>query len=60
MNKLSAEVVKIMRAPETRERFATLGVDPVGNTPEEATEFLRNEIAKSGKIVRDANVKVDN
>jgi len=58
--RLSSEVVKIIRSAETRDKFATLGVDPVGNTPEEATEFLRNEIAKSGKIVRDANVKVDN
>ena len=58
--RLSAEVGKMMRSPEVRERFATLGVDPVGNTPEEAAEFLRAEIAKSGKIVRDANVKVDN
>ncbi len=58
--RLAAEVGKMMRSPEVRERFATLGVDPVGNTPEEAAEFLRAEIAKSGKIVRDANVKVDN
>ena len=58
--RLSAEVGKMMRSPEVREKFATLGVDPVGNTPEEAAEFLRTEIAKSGKIVRDANVKVDN
>ena len=60
VGRLSAEVMKIMRSAETREKFANLGVDPVGNTPEEAAEFLRHEIAKSGKIVRDANVKVDN
>ena len=60
VSRLSAEVAKAMRSPDIREKFATLGVEPVGNTPEEATEFLRNEIAKSGKIVRDANVKVDN
>ena len=58
--RLSTEVAKIMRSAEIRERFATLGVDAVGNTPEEASEFLRSEIAKSGKIVRDAGVKVDN
>ena len=58
--RLSAEVGKMMRSADTREKFATLGVDPVGNTPEEAAEFLRVEIAKSGKIVRDANIKVDN
>ena len=60
VGRLSTEVAKAMRSPDIREKFATLGVDPVGNTPEEAAEFLRNEIAKSGKIVRDANVKVDN
>ncbi len=57
VNRLSGEVAKIVRMPETRERFAALGVEPVGNTPEEATAFLQSEIAKWGRIVKEANVK---
>lgn len=57
--RVSSEIAKAMRTQETREKFATLGVEPVGNTPEEAAEFLKAEIAKSGRIVREANVKVD-
>ncbi len=60
VNRLSAEIAKMLRSPEMREKFSNLGVDPVGSTPDEATEFLRSEIAKSGKIVREANVKADN
>jgi tripartite-type tricarboxylate transporter receptor subunit TctC len=58
--RLSTEVAKIVRSPEMRERFASMAVVPGGNTPEEATEFVKAEIAKWGKIVREANVKVEN
>jgi hypothetical protein len=32
---------------------------PVGDTPEEFSLYIRNEIAKWGKVVRDANIKAD-
>ena len=60
VNRLSAEIAKITRAPAFRERFDGLGILPVGNTPEEATAFLKSEVATWGKVIRDANVKVDN
>jgi tripartite-type tricarboxylate transporter receptor subunit TctC len=60
VNRISGEIAKQLRTAETREKFSALGVEPVGNTPEEAAEFLKAEIAKSGKIVRDAGVKADN
>jgi len=60
INKLSSETARQLRTPETKEKFASLGVEPVGNTPEEALTFLKAEIEKSGKIVRDAGVKADN
>jgi tripartite-type tricarboxylate transporter receptor subunit TctC len=60
VGKLSAETAKLLRTPEMREKFAGLGVEPVGNTPEEAAAFLKAEIEKSGKIVREAGVKAEN
>jgi tripartite-type tricarboxylate transporter receptor subunit TctC len=55
VDRLSSEVAKAVRA--SADRLADLGIEPVGNTPEQATEFLKAEIEKWGKIVREANVK---
>lgn len=57
---LSREMQQILRRPDMRERFLQLGIDPAGNSPEEFTQFLREEVAKWGKVIRAANVKVDN
>lgn len=37
-----------------------MGILPVGNTPEESTAFFKSEVAKWGKVIRDANEKADN
>ena len=60
VSRLSAEIAKITRTPAFKERFDALGIVPVGNTPDEALAFLKSEVSKWGKVIRDANVKVDN
>jgi tripartite-type tricarboxylate transporter receptor subunit TctC len=59
LNKLNAEVVKILATQDTRDRLAGLGVTPVGDTRAQFTAFVRSEIAKWGKLIKDANVKAD-
>jgi tripartite-type tricarboxylate transporter receptor subunit TctC len=59
VNRLSSETAKAIRSQALKERIEGLGVIPVGNTPDEAAAFLRAEVAKWGKIIREANVKVD-
>lgn len=54
---LSKEVVKIMHNKEIRDRFARDGFEPVGNTPGAFGSFIRSEIPKWGKVVRQANIK---
>jgi tripartite-type tricarboxylate transporter receptor subunit TctC len=56
---LSKEMQAAVRKPELREKFITLGIDPAGTTPEEFTQFLRDEVAKWGKVIRAANVKIE-
>ena len=41
-----------------REAFAKLGVDPGGGTPEEFGTMMRAEIVRWGKIVKEANIKI--
>jgi tripartite-type tricarboxylate transporter receptor subunit TctC len=60
VDKLSREAAAAVRRPEIRDRFVQLGIEPVGNTPAEFTQFLKNEVAKWAKVIRDANVKIDN
>ena len=45
--------------PDVRERFAAIGVDVVGNTPAEFAALIKAEIAKWGKVIKDANIKAN-
>lgn len=57
--KLNAEVVKAVQSPAVKERFASLGTEPVGNSPEACAEFIRSEIAKWAKVVKASGAKAD-
>lgn len=59
VNKLNAEVLKILAMPDVRERFLAQGVEPMGSTPEQFGEHIRSQMAKWGKVVRDAGVKAE-
>ena len=59
VNRLAAEIGTIARTPAFREKYESQAIIPVGNSPEEGTAFLRAEVAKWGKVIRDAGVKVD-
>jgi tripartite-type tricarboxylate transporter receptor subunit TctC len=59
VERLSKETAKIIASPEIRARFDLLGVEPIGNTPEEAARFLGDEIAKWAKVITTANVKLE-
>jgi len=57
VNKLSAEVARIVRLPDVAERFQLDGAEPVGSTPKEFAAFLKAEMQKWSKVIRDAGVK---
>ena len=56
---LYREIKAIVALPDVKERFAVLGLDPVTNTPEEFAAQIRKEIAKWGKVIHDANIKME-
>lgn len=59
VDRLSSEIAKAVRSPAMKEKLAGLGVEPVGNTPAEAMEFLKAEVAKWGAVIREADVKAE-
>jgi len=59
--RLSAEVQKIMQAPDIRQRFVALGLEPAapGSTPEEFGAFVTKQYERYGTAVRQAKIKLD-
>ena len=57
VNRLSTETAKAINSPELRARFEALGIESVGNSPEQAGKFLDEEIVKWAKVIIAAGVK---
>ena len=57
IDRLHSETVRALNATEVRERLQGLGADPVGNTPEQYTAFMKSEIAKWEKVIKAAGIK---
>ena len=57
--RIYAETVKALRAPDVAKRMQDLGLDAGGMPPEELAATIRNDIPRLGKIVRDSGAKVD-
>jgi tripartite-type tricarboxylate transporter receptor subunit TctC len=59
VQRVSAETAKIVSSPDMKARFEQLGIEAVGNTPEQAAAFLNDEIAKWAKVINTAGVKAE-
>jgi tripartite-type tricarboxylate transporter receptor subunit TctC len=59
VQKLNTEVRRTLKDVEFARQIATMGIDPLGNTPEEFAAFLREEIPRWKQIAQDAGAKVE-
>lgn len=59
VNRVSAEVDKILKKPEIVERFKGLGAEPVGGTPEQLGQFITAETSKWSQVVKSSGAKID-
>jgi len=59
VDKLNTDIIKVLAMPDVRERLLGMGSTPVGGTPEEFGAYVKQEIARWGKVVRDSNTRVD-
>jgi tripartite-type tricarboxylate transporter receptor subunit TctC len=59
VNRLSAEIAKIAKSPEIRERLVAMGAEPVGSTPEEFKAVIDRDIAKWKPLAQKVNIRID-
>ena len=59
VDKLNSEIVAVLKDPAIRERFAALGMEPVGNSPAEFGEQIKVDLVRWQRVVERGNVKGD-
>jgi len=59
IDRLQREIARIVALPDVRERLSGLGFEPVANTPEEFAAYIRAEVNKWAKVIREAGIKVE-
>ena len=59
LSRLHREVSKISVLSDTREKFAQLGLDTVGGSPEELATIIKSDIVKWAKVISDAGIKAE-
>ena len=57
--RLQTEVARVVHTPEVKERFAAMGIEPVGSTPEELGAVLARDLAKYKAVAKAANIHND-
>jgi tripartite-type tricarboxylate transporter receptor subunit TctC len=57
--RLNKEVVTMMAAQEARDRIGALGAELVTNTPEQFAAYIKTELAKWGRVIKDSGARVD-
>jgi len=59
VQQLNANMVKVLQLPEIRDRLVAMGYRPIANTPEQFDAFIRAEIAKWGKVIKESGARLD-
>jgi tripartite-type tricarboxylate transporter receptor subunit TctC len=59
VQRLNVEIVRILQSPEVKERFLKQGVDVQTSTPDQFDAFVRSEVARWAKVIKDAGIRAD-
>ena len=57
--KINADLRKVMALPEVRQQYAARGDEPFSGTPDQAASYLKAEIEKWNRLVKQANLKAE-
>ena len=59
IDKLSTEVARILAMPDTKENLLAMGLEPFISSPDQLAALMKADMAKWGKVIKDANIKMD-
>ena len=59
LEKLSAEMQKVIDTPEVRDKLIDYGIDPVGGTPAQFNDFMRREATRWAEVVKKADIRLE-
>ena len=59
LDRLHAEVLKVLAMPEVKQSFTNIGAEIVTSTPVQFAVFIKSDLAKYAKVVKDADVRID-
>lgn len=59
LGKLNREIVRALNMPDVKQRLRALGSDGAPGTPEQLNQFVKLELAKYARVVKDAAIKIE-
>jgi tripartite-type tricarboxylate transporter receptor subunit TctC len=59
VDRLNREILDVLAAPDVRQRIADMQLEPAGNKPDEFAAFIKSQSERWGRVIRDANIKVE-
>ena len=57
INRLNQEIVRILQSPAVKAKFFNAGSDSIGSSPQQFAATIESEMAKWGKVIKDANIR---
>ena len=59
VKRLNQEIVRFLARTDMKDKFFAAGMEPIGSTPEELAAAMKSEMARVGKVIRDAGIRED-
>ena len=59
INRLNQEIVRVFNLPDVKERLLNAGEEVVASSPDQFAAAIKSDIARMGKLIKDAGIKVN-
>ena len=59
INRLNEEIVRVLYGAAVKEQFLNVGSETVGSSPEELVAYIKSDVARTGKVIKDAGIKAE-